>query len=558
MNRAFLSAGWISVVLLLANSARAQCELAELQTSDNACGDEFGSSVAFAGDTLLLGAPDSENNGIPLSGSVHVFEHNGTSWVEGVELLASDASVGARFGRVLSADGDRLVASSQAGRGAAYVLDRVGGVWTESAQLTDPDVAVGEEFGFSLALHGDTVIVGNPLDSDREFWQGSATIFEWDGVSWTETIEVPTTFGSSGDFTGWSVDVWGTTAVVGSPYSNANQGSVYVFEKVGSNWVEQTRLTASNGMQVGQLGHSVAIEGDVIAVGALSDSERGPCAGAVYVYERNSDLSWGPHETQKLLGSDVREESYFGFSVALDGDRLVVSSDDEDLGQLAGGAYLFERKANGWEQVAKMLSSDVGQGDESGFALASKGDTIVLGAPKTDDAGVGNCDSGSAYVFGLAPNTASYGFGESCPCGNDDAARGCANSRGWGAVLGACGSTRVSADDLVLGASFLPANQFSLMFMGDAQVSAPFGDGRRAAGAGGLGVFRYLPLIHSGALGTARLGPGIIARSQSFSAEGRIAAGQTWNFQLWYRDPMGSPCGARFNLTNALSATFVP
>jgi hypothetical protein len=109
----------------------------------------------------------------------------------------------------------------------------------------------------------------------------------------------------------------------------------------------------------------------------------------------------------------------------------------------------------------------------------------------------------------------------------------------------------------VLTLSQLPSNQTSLFYMGGGSAQVAFGDGFRCVGAGGLGLFRYNPPQSSGKAGMLTLGPGIVARSQSFPVSGHIDAGETWYFQGWYRDPMG-PCGTAFNLSNGLAVLFAP
>ncbi len=105
--------------------------------------------------------------------------------------------------------------------------------------------------------------------------------------------------------------------------------------------------------------------------------------------------------------------------------------------------------------------------------------------------------------------------------------------------------------------SHLPPDQFGLFYMGGGQTQFPFGDGFRCVGSGGVGLFRYKPPHSSGSAGMLTLGPGIVARSQSFPMSGHIDAGETWYFQGWYRDPLG-PCGTAFNLSSALAVTFAP
>lgn len=123
------------------------------------------------------------------------------------------------------------------------------------------------------------------------------------------------------------------------------------------------------------------------------------------------------------------------------------------------------------------------------------------------------------------------------------------NSVGPGVVVSTTGTTSMSANDLVLIGTGGPTNFFGIFYYGPNQIAAPFGDGVRCVGAGGLGVFR-LPPVNSGATGvfTSALDHG--------TTPGPVAAGETWNFQCWYRDPTGGPAG--FNLSDAASVFFCP
>ena len=109
------------------------------------------------------------------------------------------------------------------------------------------------------------------------------------------------------------------------------------------------------------------------------------------------------------------------------------------------------------------------------------------------------------------------------------------------------------ADDLVLLAEWLPRNQAGIFWMGARRLYFPFGDGRLCISSGGIGAFRF-PVRVSGPEGKFSLGPGIVAQA---SGAITITPGSTWNFQAWYRDPLG-PCGFGFNTTNALAGTWAP
>ena len=150
-------------------------------------------------------------------------------------------------------------------------------------------------------------------------------------------------------------------------------------------------------------------------------------------------------------------------------------------------------------------------------------------------------------------NYCSCGAG-SGPCGNDDASAGCANSTGSGASIQSGGMASVALDTLSLSATGLPANQNGIFYMGPNQIAAPFGDGQRCVGGT---VFRY-PVQNAGSAGTLTLGPGIAAYSVAhFPLSGQITSGSSWNFQCWHRDP-GGPCGAGYNLSDAVSVSFTP
>ena len=123
------------------------------------------------------------------------------------------------------------------------------------------------------------------------------------------------------------------------------------------------------------------------------------------------------------------------------------------------------------------------------------------------------------------------------------------NSAGAGAVLAYSGSQDLSENDFALEASGLPAGVSGLFFFGPNQIQTPFGDGVRCVG----GTTRRLQPP-----GQAD-GSGDLTRALDFGlgAAADITAATPWNFQLWYRDPMG-PGGTGFNTSDGLSVVFQP
>ncbi len=161
--------------------------------------------------------------------------------------------------------------------------------------------------------------------------------------------------------------------------------------------------------------------------------------------------------------------------------------------------------------------------------------------------------SAVAIVSGVEQETSvgttfCFGSASTCPCGNDGgASAGCANSSGTGALARAFGSASVSLDNLVFSVSQLPNGKPTLLFQGSLSTGgAPLGDGLKCV----AGSIRRLGVVASSADGSASFGPGLASR-------GQWAAGQTRNFQVWYRDPNG-PCSSGHNLSSAVAVTFVP
>jgi hypothetical protein len=172
--------------------------------------------------------------------------------------------------------------------------------------------------------------------------------------------------------------------------------------------------------------------------------------------------------------------------------------------------------------------------------------------------GSSNDDNGNGIPDECDPQGASYCFCNTGPCANNDSTAGCANSTGGGARMDGIGSDSITIDDFALIATGLPINKFAIFYMGGGQAQLTFGDGQRCVSTGGVGIFRYLPPKNTGPTGSLQLGPQVADLAcSSFSGAGCITASSTWNFQTWYRDPMG-PCGNAFNLTNGVSVTFAP
>lgn len=156
---------------------------------------------------------------------------------------------------------------------------------------------------------------------------------------------------------------------------------------------EEVELFAPDG-QSEFFGRSLALSGDRLLVGEFGDDSNGTESGAAFVFTRTGS-GWASEA--ELLPADGQAFDRFGFYVALDGDTALVGAyKDDDLGNHSGSAYVFVRSGGSWIQQAKLLASDGTIGDSFGRAVGLRGDTAWIGARDDDDGGQG---SGSAYVF---------------------------------------------------------------------------------------------------------------------------------------------------------------
>ena len=275
-------------------------EQAKLTASDGAVVDQFGFSVDIAGDTIVAGARQGDGNGITSSGSAYVFMRTGTAWTEQAKITASDGAAFDEFGFTVAIAGDTIVVGAYRAAndtvffsGSAYVYTRTGTTWTQQTKLTASDGAEADNFGQSVAIAGDTIVVGATLDDVNGILNsGSAYVFTRTGTTWAEQAKLIVSDNAPFDNFGTSVAVVGDTIVVGSSGDDNNNGftdsgSAYVFMRIGTIWTQQTKLIASDANFGDQFGIGVAIDGDTIVAGAFGDNDDGVDSGSAYVYDLN-------------------------------------------------------------------------------------------------------------------------------------------------------------------------------------------------------------------------------------------------------------------------------
>ena len=354
----------------------------------------FGAPFESSNATGING--DQTNNAIPTSGAAYVFVRSKGSWSQQAYLKASNTGFNDQFGSSVAVDGETVVVgaaledSNATGingnqtnngaenSGAAYVFVRSDGSWSQQAYLKASNTDADDEFGRSVALSSDIVAVGAGSESSNATGvdgdqanndadaAGAVYAFNRNGESWSQQAYLKASNAEAGDFFGESIAVDGNTIVVGARLEDSNAttvngdeanndaefaGAAYVFVRSGESWSQQAYLKASNNEANDRFGTSVAVHGNTIVVAAsLEDSN----------------------------------------ATGVDGNQANNSADR------SGAAYVFSRSGANWSQRAYLKASNTERLDQFGASLAIADTTVVIGARFEDSSATGvNGDQGN-------------------------------------------------------------------------------------------------------------------------------------------------------------------
>jgi hypothetical protein len=406
--------------------------------------DQFGTAVAISGDWLAVGAPkessraagingDQTDDSEDSSGAVYLFSDDGAGWAQRAYVKASNPEAVDVFGTELAMDGNTLAVAAwaedgdatgvngeadvavAANAGAVYVFAHSNGAWEQEAYVKASNTELLDFFGRSVAVSGDTLVVGAPgEDSDSDGVNGnqssnqspaSGAVYVFvRGSSWTQQAYLKASNPGVDDVFGEAIALDGDTLVVGAPGeasasrgvvsdqtddSAPASGAVYVFERTSGTWRQIAYLKSSNTDADDQFGAELALDGTTLAVAAPREGTRtddrsgtvannlAPESGAVYVFERGPS---GWLQQAYLKASNAETEDFFGVSVALLGDTLIVgalgedgqSSPTDNNAPLSGAAYVFVRTGTTWVQQAYKKAPNLGVNDRFGaFAVLS-------------------------------------------------------------------------------------------------------------------------------------------------------------------------------------------
>ncbi|HKU43346.1 MAG TPA: cadherin-like beta sandwich domain-containing protein [Polyangiales bacterium] len=328
-----------------------------IKASNAGSQDQFGFWVDVEGDTLLATAwfedsaasgvnGDQSSEGATDSGAAYVFARDGDSWRQEAYLKPSDTRPYDFFGVRADLDGDTIVVgalhasifdSGIATRpGAAYSYTRRDGKWAFTQRLEASDARDPDLFGAGVALQGDTLAIGAPWDDDAAQHSGAVYVFERSGGMWVERQKLKSSKPGSGAFFGSNLALDGDVLVVGAPDDNrpaSRTGSAEIFVRRNGSWVSQQFLQPATLGPEANFGFAMDVYRGRVVVGAprtarnFTDTHTPP--GEVYVFDPAGE-SWSQ---SALLRAPVSKEiDCFGMDVVLNDRGLLIGASGDSSG----------------------------------------------------------------------------------------------------------------------------------------------------------------------------------------------------------------------------------
>lgn len=482
---------------------------------DGMAEDWFGTAVAVAGDTAVIGAYRHAHQGVPGAGVAYVFARVSGQWQRQTSLHASSTGLDDFFGYSVAIDDDTIIVGAPGRKGpsgdrtgAAYVFTRSGQTWSEQAILRANNSDAGDSVGSSVALQGDHAFVGAFAgDSGAIAQAGFVHVFLRSKGNWQQQASLSAPDAGAGDGFGWAIALSGNSVLIGAPFADrsgqSDAGAAYVFTEQTEGYSHQATLVASDPGSDDLFGMAVALYADTALVGAPADDTAvGVDSGSAYVFLRSSG-NWT--RDPKLIASDGEATDFFGFSVVLDADTAVIGafSNSTPSGPDTGSAYVYAYEGNSWQEQSQLRPSNVQSYDNFSWALALSGDELFASAYNDDtEAGI---SAGSATVFAF--DGSQWMEQAQLTAGN-----GAAQNQFGSSVVMAGDTALISATDLyqgmvhvfvrqgnswmrqatLRGADAVPFDAFgaALALDGDtALVSAPFQNVGNRVGSGAVYVF---------------------------------------------------------------------
>ena len=392
---------------------------AKFTANDIASGDEFGISVNIneAGDTAIIGSPNSDPGSSNGGGSAYIFTRSGTTWTQQAKLVTASpynyqyaggypsGHAGEGGGVAISNDGNTAVVNipyaddNGTNTGRHEVWTRSGTTWTSQATLqpTAPFVSSsGQYTHVEMSGDGDTIISGHPWDGSGK--QGSVYIYHRSGSTWT--LEHKSVGPGSNDNCGLSVCL----SNEGNTAAFYNADSTEIWGRSGSTWTQAQVLTESddteiNAAELGSTGLCISKDGNTIVLGNDQESVPGLSSsseGCAHVYTLISG-TW-THHSRLDEGAAAGQQYKFGSNVTVNDAGTIVGvgsyfrPEPTAANSNDGAIFVYRLISNVWTKETTLINTDGESSDAIGRHKMSANGRFIIG-------GANHHQNGYAFVW---------------------------------------------------------------------------------------------------------------------------------------------------------------
>ena len=276
--------------------------------------------------------------------------------------------------------------------------------WALLGQTIDGDSSE-DQSGYSVSINakGDIVAIGAPLDDNNVTSSGSTKMYQYTNGSWNQLGQ--TIDGDSGDdWSGRSVSInaKGDIVAIGARYDDnrgTSSGSTKMYQYTNGSW-NQLGQTIDGDSSDDRSGHSVSInaKGDIVSIGAFLDDNNGSNSGSTKMYQYTNG-SW--NQLGQTIDGDSGDD-FNGYSVSINakGDIVAIGAPlDDKSGSNSGSTKMYQYTNGSWNQLGQTIDGDY-RDDYSGYSVSinAKGDIVAIGA-RYDDNNVTNSGSTKIYQY---------------------------------------------------------------------------------------------------------------------------------------------------------------
>jgi hypothetical protein len=360
--------------------------------------DLYGKNISISGNGshLVVGAYDWDGPFGSTQGASYIFSYNGSTWDYRQELTGEIAGSSFGYDVSMSENGSYIIVGAPGRRqlsplndeGKAFIFYHNGSSWVQQQELLASDKAEFDSFGYSVTMsgNGSYALVGaigwdDLPDSPSSDANGAIYVFSRDGTSWTEEQIIGGPDSDSLLGLNSSISSDGSYIITGTPFWDGpgpiqNKGTVYIYSHNGSSWVQQQQLTASDGSANENFGREVDISGDG-SYAVIGSSGPQFTSGSAYIFSRDG-TSWT--EMQKILSSDIEDGDYFSSSVSMSYRGGYVAVGAKRWDNFSGSTYIFNYDGTSWvEKQTLTPSTDYEEEFGNSVSISDDGSRVVSG-----------------------------------------------------------------------------------------------------------------------------------------------------------------------------------